>query len=207
MHSFLHTTSTRLHNRLNVSRDRSASGFTLTEVLVTVIILTILAVIAVLLFSGQSAKAQSGVARTDVAVVGESLARYTSETNKQGVRKDVGKVVLTSDVGTVEVPTSPNTKVYVWVRNGGVDSARDITTENPGVVYDAPNWWCVEKTGGGDVWSMTPDNTTPVNTPCDLSDLLPGNSDGPANGGAAPRLQQNLQDLQLQRLHLLKAEW
>ena len=172
------------YNRFQTPSSRAArtahEGFTLAEIIVVVVILTILAVIASALFLGQAARAQSGAARNTVATAASTFKNIEGVDGHGTARRNAARLVLenATNTGNIEFDTSALDHAYVWHSSG----VSDMIAVSSGTSYDTMTWWCVEKAGGGDVWSMTPENTTPVNAPCDTN-YDPATGETTATGG------------------------
>ncbi|MDR1441398.1 MAG: type II secretion system GspH family protein [Bifidobacteriaceae bacterium] len=118
-------------------------GFALTELLIVVIIMGVLATIALGLFLSQRAKAEDAKTRNDVAVMGKELAAYWTEEN------ETPSVLIAEDL-----PTAGNRTWHVLPHDVSAVTAANF--EDSVVVAVSPD---VAKTGTKGVdWDYTGTN-------------------------------------------------
>ena len=89
---------------------RSQRGFTLIEVLVVMVIITILAGISVAMYGNSITQAQEAVLRTDLKEMREAIDAYHADKNKWPPALDA----LVTEKYIRDVPVDPITKAADW---------------------------------------------------------------------------------------------
>ena len=128
--------------------NRRARGFTLVELLVTVVILTVIAAVAVPVFLNQQAKASAAATQANLGVLASAIKTGYGLNSTPTVSGGVLSYV--SDAGEQQVPLA-----------GAV------------VGLTNPTSWCVEQEGGGEQWVIDASLTTPQTGECEVSPQPP----------------------------------
>lgn len=89
---------------------RSQRGFTLVELLIVMVIITILAGISVALYGGAPQRAQEAVLKQDLKEMREAIDAYHADKNKWPPALDA----LVTEKYIREVPVDPMTKAADW---------------------------------------------------------------------------------------------
>ena len=130
--------------------DERLLGFTLVELLVTVVVLAVVAAIAVPVFLNQQAKASAAAAQANLGVLASAIKTGYGLDSTPTVSGGVLSYV--SEAGEQQVPLA-----------GAV------------VGLTNPTSWCVEQEGGGEQWVMDASLTTPQTGECEVNPQPPTN--------------------------------
>jgi type IV pilus assembly protein PilA len=99
------------------NRQKSDKGFTLVELLVVIVIISILAAIALPNFMNQTAKAKQSEGKQNVALINKTQTNYRSEKNTFATKFDDLAVAV------LKGGTTDSTTNYVYTLNPSKDSA------------------------------------------------------------------------------------
>lgn len=122
--------------KINSNLDKYNTGFTIVELLVTVVVIGILAAITLISYDGISTRANTASLQSDLAGAKKQLALYFTENNSYPTSLDANKCVLTPKPDTNYCLKTNSTNTFTYTGN---EVAYNLTLKKGNTTYGISN--------------------------------------------------------------------